>query len=51
MPSKDSAPAPHHHGHRQRLRQRFLDGGADKVLTFLPLNALITETGREQPKK
>ena len=28
---RDFAPAPHESGHRTRLRERFLDGGADAI--------------------
>jgi DNA repair protein RadC len=32
---------PHYHGHRQRLRQRFLEGGSDTLPDYELLGAVI----------
>ncbi|HZO45390.1 MAG TPA: DNA repair protein RadC [Xanthobacteraceae bacterium] len=34
MSTTASAPPPHYHGHRQRLRQRFLDAGSEAVSDY-----------------
>lgn len=41
MPSKDPAPTAHYQGHRQRLRRRFLDGGADALPDYELLELLL----------
>ncbi len=33
--------APHYHGHRQRLRQRFLDGGSGAVTDYELLELIL----------
>lgn len=35
------APAPHYHGHRDRLRQRFLQGGADALPDYEMLELIL----------
>jgi len=40
--SRDAKPAkPHFHGHRQRLRQRFMDGGADALPDYELLELIL----------
>jgi DNA repair protein RadC len=38
----DAAEKPHYHGHRQRLRQRFLDGGADALPDYELMELVLT---------
>jgi DNA repair protein RadC len=43
-PTKSAKPvegAPHYHGHRQRLRQRFLDAGSDAVSEYELLELIL----------
>ncbi len=41
MASADTPGQPHYHGHRQRLRKRFLDGGADALPDYELLELLL----------
>ena len=41
-PKKDKAEKPHYHGHRQRLRARFLKGGAGALQDYELLELLLT---------
>ena len=39
--SETSEEVPHYHGHRQRLKQRFLDGGAEALPDYELLELLL----------
>ena len=38
---KDANAKPHHHGHRERLRQRFMNGGADAIPDYELLELVL----------
>ncbi|HEY7665959.1 MAG TPA: DNA repair protein RadC [Xanthobacteraceae bacterium] len=40
-PSQPAEPAPHYHGHRQRLRQRFLAAGSEAVSDYEVLELIL----------
>jgi hypothetical protein len=40
--SDPSEEAPHYHGHRQRLRQRFLEAGSDAVSDYELLELILS---------
>ncbi len=40
-PARKEEPAPHYHGHRDRLRQRFLQGGAEALPDYEILELLL----------
>jgi DNA repair protein RadC len=40
-PAETSSPPPHYHGHRQRLRQRFLAGGREALAPYELLELLL----------
>ena len=37
----DKARKPHYHGHRQRLRERFLKGGSDSLTAYELLELIL----------
>jgi DNA repair protein RadC len=42
-PASSSKPSePHYHGHRQRLRQRFLDAGSGAVRDYELLEVIVS---------
>ena len=52
----DAAPSseedkPHYHGHRERLRQRFLEGGAESVPDYELLELILFAIPRKDTKK
>jgi hypothetical protein len=40
-PETEPAETPHYHGHRERLRERFLDGGPDAVTEYELLELIL----------
>jgi DNA repair protein RadC len=47
----DEKDEPHYHGHRERLRQRFLEGGADALPDYELLELILFAIPRKDTKK
>jgi DNA repair protein RadC len=45
-----AAAAPHYHGHRERLRERFLDAGADALADYELLELVLFRALPRSPK-
>ena len=41
VPNGPAAPVPHYHGHRERLRARFLKGGSDALADYELLELVL----------
>jgi DNA repair protein RadC len=48
-PSEPEDTAPHYHGHRERLRQRFRDAGSEAVTDYELLELASLDRRRPQP--
>ena len=48
-PSESEDTAPHYHGHRERLRQRFRDAGSEAVTDYELLELASLDRRRPQP--
>ena len=42
VPSEPEDTAPHYHGHRERLRQRFRDAGSEAVTDYELLELMVS---------